>query len=200
MHGKYKNQTPDKHAGKFRILFTDSCGVFSGVTLLLLSLLLTACGFHLQGEKQLAQPLHRMYLQTPDPYGQLAHSLKQYLKISGVELVPAPTEAVAILNVMRDDTSQELVSVSGTQQTRQYNLKVSITFEITDAKGVTIIAPQTLTESRTITIQSNQVLGSSNEANLFYQQMRRNLAYSILNRLASREVSRTIYQAFYHQS
>lgn len=160
--------------------------------ILCLSVLLISCGFHLQGEKHLAQPLQNLYLQTPDPYGQLARSLKQYLKLSKVRLGATPAEATTILTITQDEPSQELLSVSGTQQTRQYTLRVTVTFNITTTKGVTILGPQTLSESRTITIQSNQILGSSNEANLFYQQMRRNLAYSILNRIASREVTRIL--------
>lgn len=154
--------------------------------------LLAACSFHLQGRKQLAPELHRLYLQAPDPYGQLARSLTQYLKMSNVQLVSCREEAITTLAILRDDTSQELLSVSGTQQTRQYNLRVTVVFDVLDRNGLSIIGPQMLTETRTITIQSNQVLGSSNEANLFYQQMRRTLAYSILNRLASREVTHGI--------
>lgn len=166
------------------------------ILLLCLGCVITGCGFHLQGETQLAPPLHRLYLQTSDPYGQLARSLQQYLKLSRVQLVSSPQEATTILNILHDDTSQELLSVSGTQQTRQYTLKVTVTFEINDAAGRTLVRPQTLSESRTITVQSNQVLGSSNEASLFYQQMRRTLAYAIIKRIASREISRDIETAF----
>lgn len=162
----------------------------------LLCFLLSSCGFHLQGEKHLATPLHRLYLQSSSPYGQLERSIKQYLKQSNVQLVSSPNEANTILAITQDEPSQELLSVSGTQQTRQYNLRVTVTFVITTAKGLTIVGPQTLSETRTITIQSNQVLGSSNEANLFYQQMRRTLAYSILNRIASRELTQTINRAY----
>jgi len=161
-------------------------------TVCLFTLLLVSCGFHLQGKKELAEPLHHLYLQTTDPYGQLARSLQQYLKLSHVHLVSSPNEATTILSITQDQPSEELLSVSGTQQTRQYNLRVTVTFSITNSKGMTIISPQTLSETRTITIQSNQVLGSSNEANLFYQQMRRNLAYNILNRIASKEITETI--------
>jgi len=164
--------------------------------ILCLSLILSGCGFHLQGERHLAAPLHRLYLQTPDPYGQLVQSLQQYLKLSKVQLVSSPQEATAILAILHDDTSQELLSVSGTQQTRQYTLKVTVVFEITHSTGLTIVKPQTLSESRTITIQSNQVLGSSNEANLFYQQMRRMLAYAIINRIASKEITQNINHEF----
>lgn len=164
------------------------------------ALLITGCGFHLQGETKLATPLHRMHLKTPDPYGQLARSLQQYLKISNVQLVTSPEQASTILSILRDETSQELLSVSGTQQTRQYTLRVTVAFDISTPEGKSIIGPQTLSETRTITIQSNQILGSSNEANLFYQQMRRTLAYAILNRIASNEITRKIEKSFYYVS
>jgi LPS-assembly lipoprotein len=164
--------------------------------LLCLSTLLTACGFQLQGEMPLALPLHRMYLQAPDPYGRLARDLREYLKMSGVELASSPSNAKTILVILKDDNSQTLQSVSSTQQTRQYELKVNVTFEINDTQGRTLVNPQTLSESRTITIQSNLILGSSNETNLYYQQMRRLLAYAIMNRIASREVTKIITDAF----
>lgn len=154
--------------------------------------LLAGCGFRLQGEAHLAAPLHKMYLQTPDPYGQLERSLQQYLKLSKVQLVSSPQEASTLLIIHRDDTSQDLLSVSGTQQTRQYTLKVTVTFEVTDKNGRTLIGPQSLAEVRNITVQSNRVLGSSNEASLFYQQMRRSLAYAIINIIASKQSSRVL--------
>lgn len=163
---------------------------------ILLAILLVACGFHLRGEMQLALPLHRMYLQTNDPYGTLANNLRQFLKSSHVQLVSSPDHASTILAILRDESSQELLSVSGTQQTRQYNLRVTVIVEISDAKGRTLINPQTFSESRAITVQSDQVLGSSNEANLFYQQMRRDLAYAIMNRLASKDVAQQINKHF----
>lgn len=164
--------------------------------LLLTTLSLSGCGFHLQGEMQLVPPLHRIYLQTQDPYGYLASNLREILKMSHVCLAPDPVEASTILVILQDESSQELLSVSSTQQTRQYNLRVTVIFEINDPRGYTIIGPQTLTETRVITVQSNQILGNSNEANLYYQQMRRSLAYAIMNRLASKEISRVIMRCF----
>ena len=159
---------------------------------IIICLLLASCGFHLQGEMPLAPPLKRLYLQTPDPYGYLSKSLKQYLKMSHVTLVDNPDKADSILAITNDYASQVFLSVSGTQQTRQYNLVVTVVFEITDNKGRVIVPPQTLAETKPVTIQSNQVLGSSNEVTLYYQQMRRTLAYAIMNRIASKEITRLI--------
>jgi LPS-assembly lipoprotein len=161
-----------------------------------LTTLLTSCGFHLQGEMPLAPPLHHLYLQTPDPYGQLARDLEDYLKMSHVTLVATPAEATAILVIRQDYVKQTLLSVSGTQQTRQYNLIVTVEFEVTDQHGAYMIPLQRLSESKAITVQSDQILGSSNEASLYYQQMRRALAYAIMNRIASKDITQLINQAY----
>ncbi len=157
---------------------------------------LSACGFTLQGEKQLAQPLHHLYLQTPDTYGNLESYLSDSLKISKVKLVSSPADADTMLIVTSDNTYQELLSVSSTQQTRQYNLRVVVTFEITTPNGKVLLPTQSLSDIRTITVQSDQVLGSSNEAAQYYQQMRRGIASAIMNRLASTEVTNIINDEF----
>lgn len=156
---------------------------------------LVSCGFHLRGDMPLAPPLHKMYLQTKDPYGVLASNLESSLKMSGVQLTTAD-EANVSLVILSDDTTQELLSVGGTQQTRQYKLSVFVTFEVEDHNGNIILAPQTLSDSRVITIQSNQILGSSNEAVLYFQQMRRTLAIAIMYRLSSQDVTKLVNQTF----
>lgn len=162
-------------------------------------LFLSGCGFHLQGKTQLAWPLHKMYLHTKNPYGFLARQLRDQLKMSQVELVSSPEQADTILDILQDETSEHLLGVSGTQQTRQYNLITTLVFEVRDAHNQAIIPAQTLTEQRTITVQSNQILGSSNEVSFYYQQMRRQLAYALMSRLGSKEVSRMVTHSFSSQ-
>ncbi len=170
--------------------------IFSVFLFFMFIALLTACSFHLQGKKVLAPPLRHLYLKTSDPYGYLARSLEQILKMSDVTIVNSPEKADTTLVILQDSTNQQLLAPNGTLQTRQYNLQVVVSFEIMDKNGVIILSPQTLTEDRPITIQSNQILGSSNEISLYYQQMRRTLAYTIMNRIASTDVAQTIIHAF----
>lgn len=166
-----------------------------GIAVLCTSVLI-GCGFRWQGEVPLAPPLKTLYLQTDDPYGTLSRDLRENMKLSHVTLVDNVSDARTVLNITRDDATQTLLSVSGTQQTRQYNLAVAVTFNVSDNKGNTLIGDQTLQETRAITVQSNQILGSSNEASLYYQQMRHILAIAIMNRLSSTDVTKTINNAF----
>jgi LPS-assembly lipoprotein len=162
----------------------------------ILTLLLSGCGFHLRGQMPLAPPLHSLYLESADPYGVLVKSLEQSLKMSNVRIAATREEASTILVIKRDTTSQQLLSVGGTQQTRQYKLIVTVTFEVTDNKYHAIVPPQHLSDYRVITIQSNQILGSSNEANLYFQQIRRSLASAIMYRLSSQQITSMINGSF----
>ena len=159
------------------------------IILMFSCLLLASCGFHLQGPTILAPRLHSLYLQSNDPYGVLSQQLKQSLSYSKVKLADNAAAADTTLTILSDNQDQQLLSVSGTQQTRQYRLIVTVVFELSDQKGQTILSPQVLTESRILTMQSSQILASSNESNLLYQQMRRALATTIMYRLASQEVT-----------
>lgn len=157
--------------------------------------LLSSCGFHLRGPMTLAKPLQQIYIQTEDPYGELARHLKQYLKTSGVQLMNSPTTISTTLQLSQERSNQELLSINSSQQTLQYNLKLMVTFKLLDAKGKVILAPQTVTETRPLTLQSNQVLAGSNQAAQLYQNMRRSLVYMIMMRLASPEASKTLTEA-----
>lgn len=157
--------------------------------LLLMMLTLTSCGFHPRGELPLAQPLHNLYLESRDPYGQLAHNLQQYLKASSVHLTDSPTKADTVLVITKEEMGQQLLGVAGTQQTRQYSLSITVAFQITSPTGLVLVPQQAVTESRTIPILANQTLAGSNEANNIYSQMRQAIAYDIMNRLASQDVT-----------
>lgn len=161
---------------------------YKKITILLI-VFLTSCGFQPRGELPLAPPLHYLYLQTADPYGTLSHYLRDYLRASHVYLAPCPEQALVILNIIREETGQQLLSVSGTLQTRQYNLILTVTFQLTDPHGRCIMPPTVLTETRTMPVSTNQILGGSNEANTLYNQMRQSIVFSIMNRLASQQVT-----------
>jgi len=157
--------------------------------LLILCLCLSGCGFHPRGPMALSPPLQNLYLQTADPYGQLTRNLRLYLKMSGVHLAKTPADAASILDILSENTSEQLLNISGTQTTRQYNLILTVTYQVTDSHGNLLVSAQTATETRPLTIDANQMLSGSNQAISLYQQMRQAIVYDIMSRLASREIS-----------
>ena len=159
------------------------------VFVLLCVVWLTGCGFHLRDAVTLAPPLRQMYLQTADPYGELARNLRQGLQTDGVYWTATPATATTILEIVDENTTQQLLSVGGTQQTRQYNLLLSVTFKLTTPAGKILLAPQTVLETQALTVQASQILGGSNEQNNLYNQMRQDIVATLLNRIAAPTVT-----------
>ncbi|MCD6039559.1 MAG: lptE [Gammaproteobacteria bacterium] len=157
--------------------------------LIILFFFLTSCGFHPRGPTVLSPPLQNLYLQTNDPYGQLTHNLQLYLKMAGVHLAKTQETSTSVLEILSENTSEQLLNISGTQATRQYNLILTVTYQITDNHGNILTSIQTATETRPLTINANQMLSGSNQAVSLYQQMRQAIVYDIMSRLASREIS-----------
>ena len=150
---------------------------------------LTSCGFHMRESIKLAPPLHTIYVKTADPYGQLARNLRQYLIANGIHVMDKPELATTILWILNEQTSNYLLGISGTQATRQYNLILTVKFELIDIKNNILIEPQIVSESQTLTIKADQILAGSNEADNLYQQMRQAIVYDIMSRLSSQEIS-----------
>jgi LPS-assembly lipoprotein len=157
--------------------------------LLIAPFILSGCGFHLRQAVVLAPPLKRLYLQTAAPFDELSRNIKQYLKLSGVELVNSPVEAHTILDIIAENSSQQLLSVGGTQQTRQYNLILTVIFQVTTPDGRVLLPRQTVSEIQPLTVQSDLILAGSNEENNLYHQMRRQIVYTMMNRLASKQAT-----------
>ncbi len=152
-------------------------------------LLNTGCGFHPRGSVPFAPELQRVYLKTPSPYSELTNNLRDYLEMSGVYLADTPTQANTILEIVAENMVQELLGVSGSQQTRQYKLTLSVTFQVTSPTDVILVSRETLSQSRILPINSGEVLAGSNQAAALYQQMRRAIVFDIMNRLSSREIT-----------
>ncbi len=150
---------------------------------------LSGCGFQLRGSEPLNPQFQEIYIKTTDPYGQLTRNLHDYLQMSGAHVTDTQEAATTVLNIISETQSQVLLSVSGTQQTRQYNLILTVVFDVLNAKGVMLVPPQTLSETRAFTTLSDQILGGSNEQNTLYQQMRQAIIYDIINRLESRDIA-----------
>lgn len=154
----------------------------------ILFILISGCHFHARGPLPLAPAMHDLYLESQDPYGQLTRNLKQFLKVSGVHLLQKREDANVVLIILSEVTSQQLISISGTQQTRQYNLVLNVSYQLITPQGKPLTTPQLSSETRTLTIKADQILAGSNEANALYDQMRQAVVYDIMSRLSSKDI------------
>ncbi len=166
------------------------------ILLIFISIFLAGCGFHPRGATTLPEPLKKIFIKTAEPYSSLTRNIQNYLKLSGAHLTDSPEQARTVLEIVNVSKYQVLTSISGTQQTRQYDLILTAIFQVTDPQGRILIPQQSVSEKRTITIQASQMLGSSNEANAMYQQMQPAVVSDIMSRLSADDVPQMLSKKY----
>ena len=135
--------------------------LFKRLTVLLL-LLLSGCGFHLQSALTTPAVMERTYLATENTHSQFYRELRSRLRAAGVILVESPAEATATLLILVDETDQRVLSVSARNVPTEYEVYYSVEYELFSGE-TSLLAPQMLTLTRDYTYNENLVLGKARE-------------------------------------
>jgi len=156
------------------------------LTGLLLSALLTACGFQLRGAYQLPQEMSSTYVEAPDENSDLVRALKRSLKASGVNLFAQASEEAAVLKVGNAQKSKRIVSVDSRGKAREYTLTYAVVFSVSFEKTDFEMSEQTISISRDFLFDTEDVLGNSREEAQLYTEMQQDAVRLILLRLQSK--------------
>lgn len=154
-----------------------------------LTVLLSACGFHLRGSNgSFMLPFATMYIGLPDT-SPLAIGLKRYIRaIGSTEVVDTKDGADAVLEVLSDperNRSKTILSLNKNGRVQEYQLGYSINFRVVDKAGNQLLAPTTISLVRPITFDESQVLAKETEEAALYRDMRNDLVQQIMRRLAA---------------
>src|SRR6185312_9464242 len=76
------------------------------------ALLLSGCGFHLEGRVPLPQSIRRPYIEAPDQQSDFVQSLRRQMLISGAHPVDSRDEATAVVDILDDAVTRRVLSVT----------------------------------------------------------------------------------------
>ncbi len=152
-----------------------------------LSCLLTGCGFHLYGKGGLPPQLQTVYVQSKTPYGTLESSLKQSLHALGANVVNAPEPGAITVNIANSSFTHDDSNNVSSSSASVYNFDYDVTFNMLDNHGTAITTPDTVTATRTLTLNPNEVLDANPEVDTTQQEMERDLVFQIVNVLNSQK-------------
>ncbi|MBE3027903.1 hypothetical protein GQ37_007360 [Janthinobacterium sp. BJB1] len=154
-----------------------------------LTVLLSACGFHLRGSNgSFMLPFATMYIGLPDS-SPLAIDLKRYIRaIGSTEVVNLKDGADAVLEVLSDPErtrTKTILSLNKNGRVSEYQLGYSINFRVLDKAGNQLLAPTTISLVRPITFNEAQLLAMETEETQLYRDMRNDMVQQIMRRLAA---------------
>ncbi|MBE9548866.1 MAG: hypothetical protein IMF09_05605 [Proteobacteria bacterium] len=167
------------------------------IRLLILSglaiLVLTACGFQLRGDYQLAERLGKTDLQLVDEYTHFSRKLIRSLERAGVELVTAEA-ADSIIVVSKSALTREVLSIGNDARVREFRLRLELEFSVLEGgqdesgedPGIRLRS-QLLQQQRDLRFDDGRVLATSREAEFLEEDMSDALVRLFMQRLSQLE-------------
>ena len=149
--------------------------------LLGIPLLLAGCGFHLRGPAHLPAAMQRTYIADAGGDTELVRELRRNLITPTTKVTGDATTATAVLNILKSQRFQRVLSVSNTGQPLEYQVAYEVQFSLTAAGGKTLLAAQTLTRNYAYDVAN--VIGDTEQANVLYNALESDMAQLILFRL-----------------
>ena len=141
------------------------------------------CGFHLRTPTPLPPTLKEIYIDDTSPYDPFVQALQNTLEDAAIVVSDTPKTNITTLHIIQQSFSKKMGGISTSTNTRQYTLYYMVQFELISKEKTTLIAPTRLSTSKTLTINSNQILGSSAEEETLKREMQQTLAEQLLRHL-----------------
>jgi LPS-assembly lipoprotein len=174
--------------------FLRSFGANRGVRASVLAVMLLgtqACGFHLQGAGTLPASMARTYVETERPHSEFLVTLTDVLKQRGADVLAAPVEGAAVLDITSDETGQRVLSVSARNIPREYEVYYAVTFSLR-VGAENLIANESLVVTRAYTYDERQVLAKAAEEQILRRALAEDLARRVMQRIQSLGVTAAV--------
>jgi LPS-assembly lipoprotein len=154
-----------------------------GFNLIFLSLILTACGFHLRSSVDLPAAYRSVYIDSAAGEGILKRELTEQLGYSNGSVVALRSEADSVIHILDENKETRTLSLSRGGKSTELELTYRVQYELLDKEGNVLLEAQKLEMVCNYFNDQTDVLGKSNEESLIFKEMQRQVADSLLRRI-----------------
>ncbi|CCN82330.1 putative LPS-assembly lipoprotein RlpB precursor (Rare lipoprotein B) [Vibrio nigripulchritudo SFn27] len=149
--------------------------------LILLTTLLSACGFHFRDTYFLPEELSEISFTSFDSYGPLTRYVRAELDLNGVKAVP-PREDIPNLHLTGESNGERTLSLYQNSRAAEYELTYAATYRVT----VPGIGSQSFTTTVNRSFLDNPLtaLAKSTEKEMIIDEMRKQASRQILRQMA----------------
>jgi LPS-assembly lipoprotein len=148
------------------------------------ALLLSACGFRLQGRAPLPGTLAVTYVVAPNEQTDFVQGLRKALITSGGKVVEDKAQATGTVMILTDTVSSKILSVSGDNIPREYELTYTVEFSVS-SKDAELLPTQKVSVTRDYSFNERTLLAKENEEAILREGMARDLVGIVMRRLSS---------------
>ena len=153
-------------------------------SLVLLSLILSSCGFALRGSASSTSTLsiETVFVESSQENGPLTQLLQTALVNAQIQLVTSAPLAKYVVSIGPEEFNSTAATVNGRARAAQYTLRLGIEIAL-DMQGQTLLPRERLIVERSYFEDTANIAGSTREADILHNEMRQELVNQIMNRL-----------------
>jgi LPS-assembly lipoprotein len=151
---------------------------------LLVGTLLSACGFRLQGRQHLPAVLATVQVEAADRHSDFTRALRRSLDASGAKLVDSAGTGGAVVRILRDRVSENVMSVDARNIPTDFELIYTVEVEVRSG-GRELMAAEPFSLSRIYSFDVTRQLPKEREKDVLREALARDMASVVLRRLAS---------------
>ena len=147
--------------------------------ILIMALLISACGYHLRGALELPAGLKNVYLEGGS--GQLRDQFNSVMKTSSVPLATSPETAGIIVRIFNEDNQRRILSLNSAGTANNFELNYRFDFELVDAKNKVLMPRQPVEIRREYFNDQLLVIAKANEETVIRNEMYQQAVRTIVN-------------------
>lgn len=156
--------------------------MFKYIHIIIISSLLYGCGFHLAGEGTFASELSNTHIQSTSSSNEMMRLLEKNLRSNQINVVGADS-ATALLRILHEETEKVVLTVDSDGKAREFELLLRITFEVKRPDNTVLLDQQVIDLNRDFVFDKSDLLGTNEEEQELYSEMRNDAAKLIVYRL-----------------
>jgi LPS-assembly lipoprotein len=152
--------------------------------------LLGACGFHPRGDTPLPAEMAVTYIHGTQEFDALYDDFRTALESRGARVTQDRAQAGAVLDILENDFHRDVLTVDLSGKVLEFRFRQNIQFDVMAADGRTLLERQSVTMSRDLKFNRNDVAGKERESELFRRELQRDVVNLAMLRIANYSVHR----------
>ena len=156
----------------------------AAVALAAVTLIVTACGFRLQGREPLPPVLSNTHVIAADLQTDFVQGLRRALITSGGKLTERTEQATGTVRIHKDEVTRKILSVSANNTPREYEVTYTVEFSVDGTTGE-LMPSQKVFVTRDYSFDETKLLAKENEEAILREGMARDLVAIVMRRLSS---------------
>jgi len=145
-------------------------------------LVLSSCGYKLAGSGDFSSSLENTSVQAAVSSRELVRNIEKHLKSNEINIVEM-NEASAIINILNEQTDRIVLSLDNDGKVREFELILNVTYDVKRADDTYMLNEQEISLNRDFVFNKTNLLGSDEEQQEVFSEMRDDAAKVIVFRL-----------------